>query len=66
MELGQKEERKKPWSEGDTLKRFALCRLPTLTVFDIELDENHIFDTGKAQRKPSGSFIIFPTDFGLL
>lgn len=56
----------KPWSEGDTLKRFALCRLPTLTIFDVELDKNHISDTVKAQRKPSGSYIIFPTDFGLL
>ena len=57
----------KPWSEGDILKRFAaLCGFPKLTVFDIELDENHICDTVKAQRKPSGSFIIFPTDFGLL
>ena len=43
----------KPWSEGDILKRFALCRFPKLTVFDIELDENHICDTVKAQRKSS-------------
>lgn len=56
----------KPWSEGDILKRFALCRFPKLTVFDVELDENHTCDTVKAQRKPSRSFIIFPTDFGLL
>ena len=56
----------KPWSEGDILKRFALYRFPKLTVFDIELDENHICDTVKGQRKPSRSFIIFPTDFGLL
>ena len=27
----------KPWSEGDILKCFVLCRLPKLTVFDIEL-----------------------------